>query len=100
MVTRRKSTSDRFVLGFLLGILVPVIFFLIVYQMKYANMEFMTYLRNIWQMKIFLKILALCVVPNLGFFLLFFRKKQDMAARGVIAATIIYAVFILIAKLI
>lgn len=97
---RKKNSIDQLYVGFLLGFLVPVIFFLIVYQLKYAEMEFVAYVRSIWQMKIFLKILSLCVFPNLGFFLLFYRRKYDMAARGVIMATFIYAFVILIAKLI
>lgn len=96
----KKNSIDQLYVGFLLGFLVPVIFFLIVYQLKYAEMEFVAYVRSIWQMKIFLKILSLCVFPNLGFFLLFYRRKYDMAARGVIMATFIYAFVILIAKLI
>ena len=63
-------------------------------------MELSVYLRDIWQMKIFLKILSLCVFPNLGFFFLFYRMKYDMAARGVILATFMYAFLVLIAKMI
>jgi hypothetical protein len=100
MNMRKTSSIDRLFVGFTIGFFVPVIFFLIVYQVKYSSMEFMTYLRNIWQMKIFWKILSLCVFPNLGFFFLFYRRKYDMAARGVILATFIYAFAVLITKLI
>lgn len=100
MAAPQKNGTDRLLVGFLLGFFVPVIFFLIIYQLKYANMEFITYLRSIWQMKIFFKIVSLCVFSNLGFFLLFYRRKYDMAARGVILATFIYAFVILVAKLI
>ena len=96
---KRNNNIDRLIVGFSIGLLVPVIFFLLVYQMKYANMEFMTYIRSIWQIKIFWKILSLCVFPNLGFFLLFYRRKYDMAARGIILSTFIYALVVLIAKL-
>ena len=100
MTGRAKSSVDKLFVGFAIGALVPCVFFLIVYQMKYASMEFIQYVKSIWQMKVFLKILSLCVFPNLGFFLLFYRRKYDMAARGVILATFIYAFVILIAKLI
>ena len=96
----KRSSVDRLVVGLVLGIVVPVIFFLMVYQVKYGDMEFIAYARRIWQMKIFLKILSVCVFPNLGFFLLFYRRKYDMAARGVILATLIYALIVLVAKLI
>ena len=100
MSLRKRNRYDRIFTGWLIGIMAPLIIFLIVYQVKYSGMEFTVYLRNVWQMKIFLKILSLCVFPNLGFFFLFYRMKYDMAARGVIMATFMYAFFVLFAKLI
>jgi len=100
MTLQKRSRIDRLVVGFIIGLLVPIIFFMIVYQIKYANIDFVTYIRKTWEMKIFLKILSVCVFPDLGFFLLFYRRKYDMAARGVILATFIYAFAVLIAKLV
>lgn len=99
MNQRKRSSVDRLLTGLVIGILVPVLFFMLIYQIKYGQMDFTTYVKNIWQMKLFLKILSLCVFPNLGFFLMFYRRKYDMAARGVILATFIYAFVVLIAKL-
>lgn len=100
MPARKRNTADRLLVGWVIGIVVPLVFFLALYQMKYSEMQFMVYLRNVWDMKIFLKIISLCVFPNLGFFFLFYRKKYDMAARGVIMATFMYAFLVLVAKLI
>jgi len=100
MSPRKRNRYDRLLIGWSLGIISPLIIFLIVYELKYSEMEFMVYLRNVWQMKIFLKILSLCVFPNLGFFFLFYRLKYDMAARGVIMATFMYAFFVMVGKLI
>jgi hypothetical protein len=100
MSARKQNTTDRLLVGWVIGIVVPLVFFLTFYQMKYSEMPFMVYLRNVWEMKIFLKIISLCVFPNLGFFFLFYRKKYDMAARGVIMATFMYAFLVLVAKLI
>jgi hypothetical protein len=100
MLVRKTNSPDRLLVGWVIGIVVPLVFFLVFYQMKYSEMRFMVYLRNVWEMKIFLKIISLCVFPNLGFFFLFYRKKYDMAARGVIMATFMYAFLVLVAKLI
>lgn len=100
MTLRKRTRFDRILNGWLIGIISPLVIFLIAYEVKYSEMEFAVYLRNVWQMKIFLKILSLCVFPNLGFFFLFYRLKYDMAARGVIMATFMYAFLVLIAKLI
>lgn len=100
MHARKRNTVDRLLVGWVIGIVVPLLFFLVFYQMKYSEMQFVVYLRNVWEMKIFLKIISLCVFPNLGFFFLFYRNKYDMAARGVILATFMYAFLVLIAKII
>ena len=100
MPARKRNTADRLLVGWVIGIVVPLLFFLVFYQMKYSEMQFMVYLRNVWDMKIFLKIISLCVFPNLGFFFLFYRNKYDMAARGVIMATFMHAFLVLIAKII
>jgi len=81
-----------------MGIILPVIIFLITYLVKYSELEFMVYLQKIWQMKILLKLVYLCVLPNLGVFLLFLRIKYERAARGVVAATFIYAFMVMIVQ--
>lgn len=100
MTTHKRNHYDQILTGWLIGIFAPVIIFLITYQLKYSEMDFIVFLKNMWQMKIFLKLLSLCVFPNLGFFFLFYRIKYDMAARGVIMATFMYAFLVLIVKLI
>lgn len=100
MFAHNKNRFDRILLGWLLGTIVPLVIFLIIYEVKYSEIEFSVYLRNLWNMKLFLKILSLCVFPNLGFFMLFYRMKYDMAARGIIMATFMYTFIVLIAKLI
>lgn len=99
-MAQKRKKYDQIITGWLIGILLPLVIFLITYQVKYSEMEFSVFVRNMWQMKILMKLLSLCVFPNLGFFFLFYRLKYDMAARGVIMATFMYAFMVLIAKLI
>lgn len=99
MIPRTKYRFDQILIGLLIGLILPVIIFFITYKVKYDDLEFMVYLQQIWQMKILLKILSLCVFPNLGVFLLFLRIKYERAARGVVMATFMYAFLVLIAKL-
>lgn len=100
MFTHKRKRFDRILMGWLPGTIVPLIIFLIIYEVKYSEMELSMYVRNLWNMKIFLKIFSLCVFPNLAFFLLFYRIKYDMAARGVIMATFMYAFILMIARVI
>jgi len=100
MDIRKRNRFDRILMGWLIGAIIPLIIFLITYQVKYSEMDFLIYLKDLWQMKMFLKLLSLCVYANLGLFFVFYRLKYDMAARGVIMATFMYAFLVLIAKLI
>jgi hypothetical protein len=100
MIPRTKYRFDQILIGLVIGLILPVIIFFITYKVKYDDLEFRIYLQQIWQMKILLKILSLCVFPNLGAFLLFLRIKYERAARGVVMATFIYAFAVLVVKLI
>lgn len=86
-------------IGWLLGTIVPVIFFLIVYLVKYRETDLIIWVKQLWQMKIFLKLFSLCVFPDLGIFMLFLNKKMYQSGRGVILATFIFAFLVLITKL-
>lgn len=98
-MVRKRNRFDRILTGWIIGTIIPLLIFLITYFVKFSEMNFRDYLNNLWQMRIFMKLLSLCVFPNLAFFLFFYRKKYDMAARGVIMATFIYAFLVLITKL-
>lgn len=99
MFDKKQKRYDRILTGWLLGTLVPLVIFLIVYWVEFKEYEFLVYLKNLFHMRVFFKILSLCVFPNLGFFLLFYKRKYDMAARGVIMATFMYAFLVLIARM-
>ncbi|HCY42582.1 MAG TPA: hypothetical protein DHV48_14700 [Prolixibacteraceae bacterium] len=100
MTIRKRNRFDHLPIGWIIGTILPLIIFFITYLVKYSEMEFSVFLRSMWEMKVLLKLLSICVFPNLGFFMLFYRLKYDMAARGVILATFMYAFLVLISKLI
>jgi len=100
MFTRKRTRFDRILTGWLIGTILPLIIFLITYEVKYSELDFLIFIRNMWNMKIFIKLLSICVFPNLGFFLLFSKLKYDMASRGVLMATFVYAFMVLIANVV
>ena len=100
MAINTRNRFDRILSGWLIGTLVPLVIFLITYLVKYRELEFVVFLKDLWQMKMLLKLMSLCVYANLGLFFLFYRLKYDLAARGVIMATFMYALLVLVAKLI
>jgi hypothetical protein len=98
MTFQKRTRFDRILVGWLIGTIMPIIIFLIFYMVKCDELDIQVYVKNLWRMKIFFKIMYLCILPNLGYFLYFIRQKYDMAARGVILATFIYTFIVLIAK--
>lgn len=100
MFERKHKRYDRILTGWLLGTIVPLIIFLVIYGVNFREYEFLVYLGNLFHMRVFFKILSLCVFPNLAFFLLFYKSKYDMAARGVIMATFMYAFLVLVARMV
>jgi len=100
MIRRKRNRFDQISIGWIIGMFVPLVIFFVFYQLKYSDIGFFAYVKSIWQMKILMKLLSICVFPNLGFFLVFYRLKYDMAARGVILATFMYAFAVLITKVI
>lgn len=85
--------------GLAFGLLMPLFIFVIIYRARYPDVPVLDYLGGLWQFNVLIKILSLCVLPNLLMFLLYIRKKMDYAARGVLAATFVYAFLALIIQL-
>jgi hypothetical protein len=69
------------------------------YLLRYGEIPLSQFLSSLREMKILIKLLSLCGFSNLVTFLLFYRKKMDKAAKGVIAATFIYAILVLLSRL-
>lgn len=77
----------------------PMIIFVAVYYALYPDLPLSDYITGLWYIDAFLKILALCVLSNLFLFLLYIRRKKEKSARGVLAATFLFAFLILVLKL-
>ena len=90
---------DSFKVGFSLGIVAPVIIFFGYYKLNYDFIKFNSFVEDAFMKSIFAPLLSLCVIINLGIFYLFYWKYFNLAARGVIGATIVYAIMIFIVKL-
>lgn len=94
----RRAKNDTLLTGFLSGLFLPIIIFIGLFLYKYSDLVLLEYIESLWYNNLAFKILSVCVFPNLIPFLLFIRKKKDYAARGVVMATIIYALVVLASK--
>jgi hypothetical protein len=90
---------DKISVGLAFGIVLPFIVMFIFYLSSYAYLTVPEFLRKMVFQAIFVKLLSLCAIINLGSFFFLYHTKNDRAARGVILATFIFALVVVINQL-
>ncbi len=98
MQRRKKNKFDNTGIGLFVGFLLPVIIFFTVYFFGEKEVSFTNYIKNLWYLQALVKLGSLCVFANSAVFMGFIKLKYDKAARGVLAAIIIYAFAVLISR--
>lgn len=93
------SKYNRLSLGLILGIVIPLLGFLVIYFTKVYPTGILKLFTNPQLKPALPKLLSLCVILNLLLFFIFIRKNFLYSARGVLMATFIMAFFILILKI-
>jgi hypothetical protein len=93
-----KSKYDKLQLGLILGILAPLLTMVIIYFARFTNYHFSELIDFLVKKKVFTKIVSLCVIPNLALFFFFLNKYLYKSARGVLLATILFAIFVFVTK--
>ncbi len=94
---KAEKRFDTILYGLIPGILLPVIAMLVLWKVKYDG-SVMEFLGKFQQAGILSKIVSLSAVPNLLLFFLFIWTNRSFAARGVIFATILVALVMLVLK--
>ncbi|WP_319501203.1 hypothetical protein [uncultured Draconibacterium sp.] len=98
MPKNKQSKYDKVGVGVLTGLVLPLIIFFIVYMVGENDMLFFDYIAGMRRMQALVKIGSLCVFTNVGAFWIFLKLKYEKAARGVLGATILYALLVLILR--
>ena len=89
---------NKFWIGLSLGMILPLTVFMLVYLIVYSKTPFGEFLEYAFAMKALPKILCLCVIPNLAIFYFFLNKEFWYATRGVITATLLHTLAVLVVK--
>ncbi|HWB61981.1 MAG TPA: hypothetical protein VG603_00620 [Chitinophagales bacterium] len=89
---------DRFWVGFLPGLILPLLAFPFFYMARYHGDTFMDYVDSVKNPLVLSPLLSFGAIFNLFVFFLFIRVDRFNAARGVIGATILYIIPIVITK--
>jgi len=89
--------KKEILIGFLVGILATACGFYLYIEL-FSKFDFQESLKILKEGKLFGKVLGLAAIPNLFVFFIFLKKKQDYRAKGVLMATIVIAITMLILK--
>ncbi len=90
---------NRPVIGFLLGLILPFIGFLIVFLILGGGHNFGPFFQRLLTYhKELATVISLSILANLIPFIYFNSKRLDAAARGVFIATMLYAVVIVLLR--
>ncbi len=95
----RKLQFNSVALGLFTGLVTPVLTLLIVWALR-ENVSFFEFISQMQTIHMLAKLLSLCAIPNLLFFFIFIWLDKLFSSRGVLFATILYGLIIIILKLI
>ena len=96
--TNSNSSLNKVLTGLILGVLVPAIAVLIFYFWNFSRVPFSFFVKHTLQLHVLPQIISLCVIPNLGLFFLFIWLNHLYSARGVLFATFIITIAVIILK--
>ncbi len=93
-----KKSWNSLKLGTVLGIAWPVVVMVVFYFLEFANYPLDIFFNKLMEMRLFSKFVSVCIYPNLLLFFIFIWKNRLYSARGVLLATILLGLFVMILK--
>lgn len=94
-----EKWKDHTLTGLTGGILAPVLAFYIFVIVNRPDQTMTEVFNSFRAQGVHTHIISLAVLVNLALFFIFLWTKKEKSARGVLGATILYAVFVFIIKL-
>jgi hypothetical protein len=94
----QKNKFDHLLIGIVIGLLAPSIGIVIFYYSKFTHASLAQFISTSVEEKLLSPLLSLCAVINLGVFYLIIRTEKYLTAKGVILATFIYGLAIVLLK--
>jgi hypothetical protein len=91
---------NSLVSGILIGLIVPVLFYMIFYYTKFKNLDFISYYKTIYLGRLLPLLISRCVLPNLLLFFIFNWLNWQKAAKGIFISTLGLTVLLFALKLI
>ena len=91
---------DKIWIGLLLGIIAPFIALLTYYFINYSYMTTGEFINYLIRGDMYTALISLCVLANLAAFYPFIWKEKWSGARGVLGATFLWAIVVVILKVV
>jgi len=92
------NVAKKLSLGFLIGLIGPLLVLLVIYLVKYNIFTFYEFIENAYKNYVLSIFLSLAVIINLATFWLLINRQSIYLARGVILATFAIGFLILLLK--
>ena len=93
-----KQKLDNLILGLIIGLVTPTIGIIIFYYTRFDGNDLGLFFKVSIQEKMLSPLLSLCAVINLATFYLFIHFNKLQTGRGIILATFIYGLAIVLLK--
>lgn len=87
-----KEKIDTLWFGLVAGILVPLLTFIIYWQVKHPYMDIQAFVQYLIHGNVYTQMMSLCVIPDLALFFIFLQTNKYRGGYGVIFATIILTI--------
>ncbi len=94
----QKIKFDHILIGVLIGLLAPSLGIIIFYFSKFEGSSLELFITTSVQEKLLSPLLSLCAVINLAVFYLIIQFEKYQTAKGVILATFLYGLAIVLLK--
>lgn len=92
---------NKLFVGILVGVVLPVLMSFILYYVLYkGELDYYHFLLQLIRMGSIGKLLSISVLPNLIVFLIAINLERLLAARGIVTATLVYVMLVLVFKFI
>ncbi len=90
---------NKLYIGLIIGLILPLLTSWLIFYFRFGDkMKMDSFISNLIQLGSFTKLLSVSAISNLIVFLVAIKLDRLLAARGILTATLIYAVAIIILK--
>ncbi len=90
---------NKLYIGLIIGLILPIVTSWLIFYFRFGNSLSMNeFVTGLMEAHGFTKLLSLSVLPNLAIFMIAIKLDRLLAARGIVTATLVYALAIIILR--